>query len=161
MASQDSSTFHWHYTEFDDGNFQIRGRTLFLVLLLFFVVFIGTIFYVYGRWVCRNSLQHAPPQQNVTQPRRGLDPNTISNLPIILHRGSSNQNQSECCICLGIFQDGEKVKVLPDCRHRYHSECVDKWLRTQSSCPLCRASLRVWRNFFFFLNKFYNYFVMF
>lgn len=186
MATPDSSTFHWHYTEFDDSNFQIRGSTLFLVLALFFVVFIGTIFYLYGRWVCRNSRQnlagrlvHAPPQQNATQPRRGLDPNTISNLPIILHGlGSANQSQAECCICLGIFQDGEKIKVLPDCRHRYHSECVDKWLRTHSSCPLCRASLRfesaVWHRccntflLFLFLgerillhNKFYLSFVMF
>lgn len=150
MASNDSPTFRWNYTEFDDSNFQIRGRTLFLLLVVCFVVFIGTIFYLYGRWVCRNSLQnlagrlvHAPPQQNTPPPpRRGLDPNAISNLPITLHRGSANQSQAECCICLGIFQDGEKVKVLPDCHHRYHSECVDKWLRTQSSCPLCRASLR-------------------
>ncbi|EXB29971.1 RING-H2 finger protein ATL66 [Morus notabilis] len=50
---------------------------------------------------------------------------------------------AECSICLGVFEDGEKVKVLPGCSHCYHPECVDRWLSAQPSCPLCRASLRV------------------
>ncbi|KAL1177605.1 hypothetical protein V6Z11_A03G042400 [Gossypium hirsutum] len=37
--------------------------------------------------------------------------------------------------------DEEMVKVLPQCNHVYHSQCVDKWLGSQSSCPLCRACL--------------------
>lgn len=48
----------------------------------------------------------------------------------------------ECCICLGVFEDGDKVKVLPLCKHCFHAECVDKWLCSHSSCPLCRASLQ-------------------
>lgn len=50
-------------------------------------------------------------------------------------------SELECCICLGGFEDGEKVKVLPNCEHAYHSLCVDKWLSSHSSCPLCRDSL--------------------
>lgn len=148
MANQDSQTFHWHYTDFDDSNFKIRGRTLFYVVVLVCVIIFVTLVYLYARWVCRVAplgssprSGHAPSQQ--TAPRQGLDPNAISNLPIILHRPSANSNEAECPICLGIFRSGEKVKVLPDCRHCYHSECVDEWLRTQSSCPLCRAPLRV------------------
>ena len=66
--------------------------------------------------------------------------------PITLHRSSEAPNsgeQAECCICLGVFEDGDKVKVLPLCRHYYHSECVDRWLSGHSSCPLCRASVLV------------------
>ncbi|CAI9091746.1 OLC1v1026852C1 [Oldenlandia corymbosa var. corymbosa] len=144
MASHESETFHWHYAEFDDNAFQIRGRTLFFAVVLFGVILFITIIYLYARWVCQMRppslprISHAP--SSAQPPPRGLDPNAISNLPIILHRAS--EEAVECSICLGIFQDGEKVKVLPDCQHRYHSECVDVWLTTQSSCPLCRASLR-------------------
>lgn len=42
---------------------------------------------------------------------------------------------------LSIFQDNEKVKVLIECQHVYHSRCLDLWLSSHSSCPLCRASL--------------------
>ncbi|OVA02747.1 zinc finger protein [Macleaya cordata] len=50
---------------------------------------------------------------------------------------------AQCSICLTTFKDEEKVKVLPDCNHSYHPECVDRWLITHSNCPLCRAFLRV------------------
>nr|XP_009610438.1 RING-H2 finger protein ATL66-like [Nicotiana tomentosiformis] len=153
MSSQNSHSFHWHYAEFDDNDFQIRGRTLFFVVVLFAIILIATLLFLYARWVCkfRSPLSaeaarsaHAP--SSVPPPPQGLDPAFIDNLPIILHRTSDCRGNTaaevECCICLGIFQDGDKVKVLPSCQHCYHSECVDKWLRNQSSCPLCRASLQ-------------------
>ncbi|CAK9173526.1 unnamed protein product [Ilex paraguariensis] len=146
-SSQDSQPFHWH-SDFDDRNFQIRGRTVFFVIVLLSLIVLVTLLILYARWVCRfrppfaADLHHAPPA-----PPQGLDPATIHSLPIILHRSSATTtitsiNEVECCICLGIFQDGDKVKVLPECHHSYHSQCVDKWLRTQSNCPLCRASLQ-------------------
>ncbi|KAL3521237.1 hypothetical protein ACH5RR_019386 [Cinchona calisaya] len=144
MGNRDTQSFHWHYTvtDFDDGNFQIRGSTLLFILVVFCVIVVITFLYFIVRWVCRliSRFRHAPPSP------QGLDPGAISKLPIILHRSSpaANVNEAgECAICLAIFQDGEKVKVLPNCHHFYHSECVDEWLRTQSSCPICRAALLV------------------
>ncbi|XP_052199811.1 RING-H2 finger protein ATL66-like [Diospyros lotus] len=146
MASQESQPYHWHYTEFDDRNFQISGRTFFSVVVLFsIIILLITLLLIYARWVCsfrRLPTGAAPPPP--PQPQ-GLDAATISGLPIKLHHSSATTTsigEWECCICLGIFQDGEKVKVLPKCHHCYHSECVDKWLSSQSSCPLCRSSLR-------------------
>lgn len=77
----------------------------------------------------------------------GLDAATINSIPIFLHGARSsavidiNIEREECCICLGLFEDDEMVKVLPECLHAYHSDCVDKWLKNRSSCPLCRSSL--------------------
>ncbi|PNX78977.1 RING-H2 finger protein ATL72-like [Trifolium pratense] len=48
---------------------------------------------------------------------------------------------TDCPICLGEFMDGEKVRVLPNCNHGFHVECIDKWLLSHSSCPTCRQSL--------------------
>ncbi|KAK8601432.1 hypothetical protein V6N13_058858 [Hibiscus sabdariffa] len=79
-------------------------------------------------------------------PSLGLDPRTINRLPVILHTKSEGKlhgyiEETECSICLGVFEDEEVLKVLPQCKHAYHSQCVDKWLGSRSSCPLCRASL--------------------
>ncbi|XP_071740193.1 RING-H2 finger protein ATL66-like [Rutidosis leptorrhynchoides] len=32
--------------------------------------------------------------------------------------------EMECCICLGVFDEGDEVKVLPKCSHTYNFECV-------------------------------------
>ena len=37
--------------------------------------------------------------------------------------------------------EGEKVRVLPDCCHSFHLDCIDAWLLTNASCPSCRHSL--------------------
>jgi len=42
-----------------------------------------------------------------------------------------------CPICLTPFVIEEKTRKLP-CGHLYHSHCIDNWLRTVNSCPLCR-----------------------
>ncbi|KAL2541778.1 RING-H2 finger protein ATL66 [Abeliophyllum distichum] len=156
--SSPTEPFRWHYAEFDDSNFQIRGRTLFFILVLFSIILLVTLLFLYARWVCRHrpppppSVSHfvqtpPPPSPPPNPPQQGLDSAAINNLPIVSYRGSGSSSgnfvDSECCICLGIFQDGDEVKVLPRCHHCFHSVCVDKWLTTQSSCPLCRASLRV------------------
>ncbi|KAI3809154.1 hypothetical protein L1987_25124 [Smallanthus sonchifolius] len=156
MTTQDSQTFHWRYDELDDKNFQIRGRTLFFIIVLFSVVILITLIFLYARWIWRFSSSASaavadtttlsPQGQPFSRPQ-GLDSAVIDSLPITLHHrpstSSATGSESECCICLGVFEEGEKVKVLPNCFHAYHCECVDKWLTTHSSCPICRAALLV------------------
>ncbi|KAK8461337.1 hypothetical protein SEVIR_1G017166v4 [Setaria viridis] len=45
-----------------------------------------------------------------------------------------------CAVCLEGLQRGEAVRRLPACGH-HHKECVDMWLRTHTTCPLCRCDL--------------------
>ncbi|XP_020170256.1 uncharacterized protein [Aegilops tauschii subsp. strangulata] len=46
---------------------------------------------------------------------------------------------AQCVICLGLVQVGEMVRQLPACKHMFHVDCVDVWLRSHSTCPICRA----------------------
>ncbi|WP_448216697.1 RING finger domain-containing protein [Endozoicomonas sp. 2B-B] len=46
-----------------------------------------------------------------------------------------------CPVCLESF-DGREVRVLEDCHHMFHKDCVARWLSANSICPLCRTSLR-------------------
>lgn len=49
---------------------------------------------------------------------------------------------SRCAVCLDdIFCDDEKFRVLPECGHGFHEECLDRWLKCRRSCPLCRRTV--------------------
>ncbi|XP_022996486.1 RING-H2 finger protein ATL66 [Cucurbita maxima] len=148
---------HWHFTELDDRIFQIRGRTIFFIAVLFAVILLVTFIFLYARWVCRYhslmTFSTAVPgvRSSRSPPQQGLDQAAINCQPITLYKEAAAVEEAaatpaataaECCICLGVFEDGEKVKILALCHHCFHSECVDQWLRLQSSCPLCRISLR-------------------
>ncbi|KAJ9180733.1 hypothetical protein P3X46_008945 [Hevea brasiliensis] len=52
---------------------------------------------------------------------------------------------SECPVCLSVFADGEEVKQLSVCKHSFHASCINMWLNSHSSCPVCRASVPVKR----------------
>ncbi|KAJ0961475.1 hypothetical protein J5N97_001979, partial [Dioscorea zingiberensis] len=42
-----------------------------------------------------------------------------------------------CCICLAKYVDNDELRELP-CTHFFHLDCVDKWLKINASCPLCK-----------------------
>ncbi|ONK54743.1 uncharacterized protein A4U43_UnF12040 [Asparagus officinalis] len=49
----------------------------------------------------------------------------------------------DCCsICLQEYEAKEEIRVLPNCTHGFHVNCVDRWLLLHSSCPLCRGRIR-------------------
>ncbi|ORX71810.1 hypothetical protein DL89DRAFT_265526 [Linderina pennispora] len=46
-----------------------------------------------------------------------------------------------CAICLAEIAYQEVMMELP-CRHRFHYDCIRKWLTTKSEqCPLCKGSV--------------------
>ena len=44
--------------------------------------------------------------------------------------------EESCLVCIGAYEEGEQVLTLP-CFHRYHSVCIEQWLREQTTCPVC------------------------
>ncbi|XP_043691957.1 RING-H2 finger protein ATL16 [Telopea speciosissima] len=80
---------------------------------------------------------------------RGLDEVLIRAIPIIqFKKGGENQKRDneemsfiDCAVCLNEFQEEEKLRVLPNCAHAFHIDCIDVWLQSNANCPLCRSSI--------------------
>ncbi|XP_002454014.2 E3 ubiquitin-protein ligase EL5 [Sorghum bicolor] len=85
-----------------------------------------------------------------TTTSRGVDPELLRALPVTVyhhhHHGTSDHHQQdavvvECAVCLAELQDGEEARFLPRCGHGFHAECVDMWLASHTTCPLCRLTV--------------------
>ncbi|XP_065623773.1 E3 ubiquitin-protein ligase ATL9 [Quercus suber] len=47
----------------------------------------------------------------------------------------------DCAVCLENFKMGEKCRLLPNCRHSFHVQCIDSWLLKTPICPICRTCI--------------------
>ncbi|KAH7307482.1 hypothetical protein KP509_22G061400 [Ceratopteris richardii] len=111
--------------------------------------------YNYGSIIIRARTRHLiyPSSPPTTQPPRnaGLDPAAIAQIPTVLYKSAAARDPAggdasiplslECAVCLGEFQDNQTLRVLPSCKHTFHMECIDMWLASHSTCPLCRIPL--------------------
>lgn len=55
-----------------------------------------------------------------------------------------DENERRCPICLGEYDpadNSESVRKVTKCDHVFHDACLVTWLRTKSSCPLCKTSI--------------------
>ncbi|XP_043700307.1 E3 ubiquitin-protein ligase ATL41-like [Telopea speciosissima] len=139
-----------------DNQYKFNNRILFTaVSSLFLVVVIVFLLHIYARCVLgrharrRRDIHHltmgasAAAQVHLCdeQPKAGLNPSVIASIPVFAYRRTEQldeTNTTECTICLSSLEDGEMVRLLPNCKHLFHVECIDMWLSFHSTCPICR-----------------------
>ncbi|KAG8128445.1 hypothetical protein E2320_015278 [Naja naja] len=70
---------------------------------------------------------------------RGLTKADIEHLPSYRFNPESHQSeQTLCVVCFSDFEIRQLLRVLP-CNHEFHAKCIDKWLKANRTCPICRA----------------------
>jgi len=52
---------------------------------------------------------------------------------------TSPLREESCVICFDVFQTGDQCRKLK-CKHVFHKDCVEPWVKAHSNCPLCRSS---------------------
>ena len=45
-----------------------------------------------------------------------------------------------CGICLRPIREGNEAAFLP-CMHAFHTDCIQKWIKVEDSCPICKSPL--------------------
>ncbi|KAK2077975.1 hypothetical protein QBZ16_003843 [Prototheca wickerhamii] len=66
---------------------------------------------------------------------------------LLLERADTSSQQ--CSICFEDYAPGDVLRVLPECRHKFHLECVDRWFLSSADgnkeplCPMCNTPLRL------------------
>ncbi|GLJ32510.1 hypothetical protein SUGI_0654190 [Cryptomeria japonica] len=78
-----------------------------------------------------------PSNENVHS--EGLERHVLEVLPVFEYK---SQEGHQCAVCLSDYGDSEIVKLLPNCNHYFHKECIDIWFRSYTSCPVCRTRVQ-------------------
>ena len=80
------------------------------------------------------------------------------NIPInIFQNREENEENGYCCvICLNdIDENDENTYTIQECSHKFHSNCLISWFRTNnSSCPTCRNDISSKRKYYENNNRF-------
>lgn len=147
----------------DSGGIELTGKIFMVVgiVFLFFVVVFSLFLHLYAKWFWynreeeptttttsasttrrRRRFNFAPGHLELSNPttalRRGLDPEVLKTIPIVIVDSKDFKDGLECAVCLSDLVSGEKARLLPKCNHGFHVDCIDMWFQSHSTCPLCR-----------------------
>ncbi|KAK4846579.1 hypothetical protein QYF36_019398 [Acer negundo] len=146
-------------------NYDLNSKIMLTAIIsLSFVVIAVMILHIYARCILRRQARrratfrsldlraaepHAHYLPGAEPPKTGLDPLVIASLPIFvfqIHPADDGQNgtvttatETECAVCISNLENQEMARMLPNCNHTFHAECIDKWLGSHSTCPICRT----------------------
>ncbi|CAI0626752.1 unnamed protein product [Linum tenue] len=128
------------------------------IVVLFFVVILMICLHLYARWYLlrarRRQMRRRSRRQNLVfyvdpanpNPNpagvesRGLPAAVLKSLPVFVYSGAAAAAPpAECAVCLSEFEEKEAGRTLPKCAHSFHTECIDMWFHSHSTCPLCRS----------------------
>ncbi|XP_022956344.1 RING-H2 finger protein ATL2 [Cucurbita moschata] len=141
------------------NDFALSGKIMLsAIIILLFVVVLIICLHLYARWYVlrarrrgtlrrRNRLVFYFEPENPSAARaaasashlRGLDPSVLNSLPVFTFSSKSFSDPIDCAVCLSEFEENEKGRTLPKCRHSFHTDCIDMWFHSHTTCPLCRT----------------------
>ncbi|XP_051115841.1 RING-H2 finger protein ATL39-like [Andrographis paniculata] len=134
----------------DDRLSELMGKIMVigLVTVVFLAIFIVGIRLIVCRLFPRRRRQNTAgaatrrrAETSAVWPH-GLNPSRLKTLPVAVVRGGEFDGGDggvlECAVCLNEISAGETARFLPECRHGFHVPCIDTWLLSNSTCPICR-----------------------
>ena len=115
------------------------------------LILLGLLCFICGRvkkCARRSTLGGLPEMNSTVNPETrviiaGLDGPTIESYPRIIlgeSRRLPKPDDNTCSICLCEYKPKETLKTIPECKHCFHSDCIDEWLLLNATCPVCRCS---------------------
>ncbi|KAJ4959711.1 hypothetical protein NE237_019621 [Protea cynaroides] len=154
-----SSNYQKESTPSSSGG-RISPAVLFIIVILAVIFFISGLLHLLVRFLIKKPSSSSASQSNRYPEMSGsdalqrqlqqlfhlhdsgLDQAFIDALPVFLYKEIMGLKEPfDCAVCLCEFSEQDKLRLLPFCSHAFHINCIDTWLLSNSTCPLCRGSL--------------------
>ncbi|XP_071710804.1 RING-H2 finger protein ATL46 [Rutidosis leptorrhynchoides] len=155
-----SVTFQKTSTPSSSSGAKISPAVLFIIVILAVLFFISGLLHLLVRFMTKHSSSSSSPRSNrfpdgspsdALQRQlqqlfhlhdSGLDQTFIDALPVFMYKEVVGASEPfDCAVCLCEFSENDKLRLLPTCSHAFHINCIDTWLLSNSTCPLCRNAL--------------------
>lgn len=131
-----------------------NGLILKLIICLIAAASAAVVVTVYhcitARYMRPSSRERLPPPEVQRQQQEmsvSMDNSVAELLPARKYKkgaaGLVGADDGTCAICLCEFEDEEELRTLPECSHSFHVACIDMWLYSHWSCPMCRSIVGV------------------
>ncbi|XP_072959074.1 RING-H2 finger protein ATL2-like [Typha angustifolia] len=125
-----------------DGPFTTQSKIIFATLMVLFGFIILTMCCYIRKLESQIRRNRAVVAARSSAGDARLDMEVLSSLPIFVYSSIAHEERLECAICTMEFEEGEQGRLLPNCYHSYHVECIDMWFSSHSTCPVCRVNVR-------------------
>jgi hypothetical protein len=133
----------------DSPAVDITGKIMVVIIIVLFMVVVSFLFihlFAKGFWWSQRRQRQSDNNNSQSRQRgrtsHGLDASVLKSLPVSVFNSKEEDGLDlECSVCLSEVVQGEKLRVLPQCNHRFHIDCIDMWFQSHSTCPLCRIAL--------------------
>ncbi|URE17170.1 RING-H2 finger protein [Musa troglodytarum] len=132
---------------------KITPSILLIIVVLAVIFFVSGLLHLLVRYLLRPNDREPDAISNVTVFQgqlqqlfhlhdAGVDQSFIDSLPVFHYKSIIGlKDPFDCAVCLCEFEADDKLRLLPKCSHAFHFECIDTWLLSHSTCPLCRRCL--------------------
>ncbi|CAN8253109.1 unnamed protein product [Cochlearia groenlandica] len=142
-----------------DNSFDLINHPtiLYTINLISIILFVFCMFHLLFRFLRRHQilLDDVYDEENaialngqiqtiINHQNSGVDQSLINALPLFHYKTmiiGLGHDLSDCAVCLYEFKPEDELRLLPKCSHAFHVGCIDTWLQTNSTCPLCRNDL--------------------
>ncbi|OMP00805.1 Zinc finger, RING-type [Corchorus olitorius] len=137
----------------------VKPSIIIIILILSITVLVSVSLCLLLRHLNRRCLRHlsrsststitnAAVASNRVTPEESATASLLDSLPIftfssITRRSNNNEStiSGDCAVCLSKFEPHDQLRLLPLCCHAFHANCIDAWLVSNQTCPLCRSPL--------------------
>ncbi|KAF8399289.1 hypothetical protein HHK36_015154 [Tetracentron sinense] len=139
---------------------RISPAVLFIIVILAVIFFISGLLHLLLRFLIKNPSSSSASESSTYREMSGsdaiqrqlqqlfhlhdsgLDQAFIDALPVFLYKEIMGLKEPfDCAVCLCEFSEQDELRLLPMCSHAFHINCIDTWLLSNSTCPLCRGNL--------------------
>uniref|UniRef100_A0A5B6ZN00 RING-type E3 ubiquitin transferase n=1 Tax=Davidia involucrata TaxID=16924 RepID=A0A5B6ZN00_DAVIN len=153
------STYQKESTPSSSGS-KISPTALFIIVILAVMFFISGLLHLLIRFFIKQrssssiSQSNRYPEMSASDAFQrqlqqlfhlhdsGIDQAYIDALPVFDYKEIRGLKEPfDCAVCLCEFSEQDNLRLLPLCSHAFHIDCIDTWLLSNSTCPLCRGTL--------------------